>query len=142
LLVRYRHAFDRPAAALHLDYRYAQDSWGVVAHTFDAAWYQRFGAGWQLVPGVRYYTQQAARFYAPFYAGGEHDFQSSDFRLGTFGAFSASLNLRKRFGQWEFSGGVERYHGATDYALGGSDAAVPAVVSYTRAFIGLDYLLQ
>jgi len=140
LLVRYRHAFDRPAAALHLDYRYAQDSWGVVAHTFDAAWYQRFGAGWQLVPGVRYYTQQAARFYAPFYAGGEHDFQSSDFRLGTFGAFSASLNLRKRIARWEISAGIERYHASADYAaFRGSDSAVPGVLSYTRGFIGVDY---
>ena len=32
--------------------------------------------------------------------------------------------------------------GATNYAIGGSDAAVPGVVSYTRVFIGLDYLLQ
>ena len=34
------------------------------------------------------------------------------------------------------------YHSRTDYALGGSDLPVPGVVSYTRAFIGLDYLLQ
>ena len=142
-LVRYRHAFAAPDASLHLDFRYAQDSWGVTSQTLEAAWYQPLPARWQLVPALRYYSQHEARFYAPFFSDPTvHNFYTSDYRLGTFGAFSASLNLRKRFGQWEFSGGVERYHGATDYALGGADSAVPAVVSYTRAFIGLDYLLK
>lgn len=142
-LARYRRAFEAPDAALHLDYRYAQDSWGVVSHTLEAAWYQALPARWQLVPSLRYYSQQQARFYAPFFSDpAAHDFHSSDYRLGTFGAFSAALNVRKRVGSWQFSVGVERYHSAADYALGGSDAAVPALVSYTRAFIGLDYLLQ
>ena len=142
-LVRYRHAFSGPDAALHLDYRYAQDSWGVTSHTIESAWYQTLPGRWELVPALRYYSQQQARFYAPYFLDpGAHNVYSSDYRLGTFGAFSASLNLRKRIGNWQFSGGLERYHSATDYALGGADAAVPAVVSYTRAFIGLDYLLQ
>ena len=138
-LVRYRHAFMHPDAALHLDYRYAQDSWGVVAHTFDAAWYQHLAGGWQLIPGVRYYSQQAARFYQPFFLDGEHRFQTSDYRLGTYGAFSASLNVRKRIAHWELSGGIERYHASTSYGIDGSDAAVPGVLSYTRGFIGVDY---
>ena len=141
-LVRYRRAFAGPDASLHLDFRYAQDSWGVTSQTLEAAWYQPLPARWQLVPALRYYSQHEARFYAPFFSDPTvHNFFTSDYRLGTFGAFSASINLRKRLGQWEFSGGVERYHSATDYALGGADAPVPAVVSYTRAFIGLDYLL-
>jgi hypothetical protein len=142
-LLRYRHAYTRPNAALHVDYRYAQDSWGVASHTLDASWYQQLGDGWQLVPSARYYTQQQARFYAPFFIDSSaHRFFSSDYRLGTFGAFSTSINLRKRIGHWEFSAGVERYHGATDYALGGADLAVPAVISYTRALIGLDYVFN
>ncbi|HZP65860.1 MAG TPA: DUF3570 domain-containing protein [Rudaea sp.] len=142
-LVRYRHAFAHPEAALHLDYRYAQDSWGVVAHTVDVGWYQNLGDGWELVPAARYYSQQQARFYAPFFLdAGAHTFYTSDYRLGTFGAFSASLNVRKRIARWQLSAGVERYHASTDYALGGADAPVPGVLSYTRAFIGLDYLLD
>jgi uncharacterized protein DUF3570 len=142
-LVRYRRAFNHPEASLHLDYRYARDSWGIASNTFDASWYQSFADGWQLIPSVRYYSQQQASFYAPFFLdSGAQRFYSSDYRLGTFGAFSANINLRKRFAHWELSAGVERYHAATDYALGGSDSADPAVVSYTRAFIGLDYLFN
>ena len=142
-LVRYRRAFNSADAALHLDYRYVQDSWGVVSHTVEAAWYQTLPSRWELVPALRYYGQRQARFYAPFFLDpAAHRYYSSDYRLGTFGAFSLTLNLRKRVGQWEFSGGFERYHAATDYAVGGADAAVPGVVDYTRAFIGLDYLLQ
>jgi hypothetical protein len=143
LLVRYRHAFAHPDASLHLDYRYAQDSWGVTSHTVETSWYQTLPARWELIPALRYYSQQQARFYAPYYLDpGVHNFYSSDYRLGTFGAFSLSLGVRKRIGQWQFTGGFERYHSRTDYALGGSDLPVPGVVSYTRAFIGLDYLLQ
>ena len=138
-LVRYRRAFAHPDGALHLDYRYAQDSWGIAAHTVDVGWYQRLPGGWQLVPALRYYSQTSARFYAPFFAPGEHRFFSSDYRLGSFGALAGSVNLRKRIERWDFSIGVERYHAATDYALGGSDAAVPGVVSYTRGFVGVDY---
>jgi hypothetical protein len=142
-LVRYRRAFNDANAALHLDYRYAQDSWGIVSHTVDVGWYQSLPDGWQLIPALRYYSQHEARFYAPFFVdAGTHQFYSSDYRLGTFGAFSGSLNVRKRLGRWELTGGVERYHGAADDALGGADAAVPSVVSYTRAFIGLDYFLD
>lgn len=143
LLLRYRRAFTAADAALHVDYRYAQDSWGVAAHTLDVGWYQNLPGGWQLIPAARYYSQQQARFYAPFFLdAGTHEFYSSDYRLGTFGAFSASLNVRKRVAHWQLSAGIERYHAATDYALGGADLAVPGVLSYTRAFAGADYLFE
>ena len=138
-LLRYRRAFARPDAALHLDYRYAQDSWGVVSHTVDVGWYQRIGGGWQLIPALRYYSQQEARFYAPFFAADTQRFFSSDYRLGTFGSFAASLDMRKRIARWEFTAGVERYRASTDFALGGADSAVPGVLSYTRGFVGVDY---
>lgn len=142
-LVRYRRAFAGPDAALHLDYRYAQDSWGVTSNTLEASWYQSLPQHWELVPAVRYYSQQQARFYAPYFTDpGAHNFYTSDYRLGTFGAWSFALDVRKRIGRWQFSGGFERYHSATDYALGGSDLPVPGVVSYTRAFVGIDFLLQ
>ncbi len=139
-LLRYRRSFAEIDASLHLDYRYAQDSWGLHSHTLEASWYQGFGDGWRIVPTLRYYSQAAARFYAPFFTGTEAgDHYSSDYRLGTFGAFSTSINLRKAFGRWEFSLGAERYHSAQGLALDGNMAPVPGLVNFTRAYAGLDF---
>lgn len=137
-LVRYRRAFGENAA-LHLDSHLAANSWGQHSLTLEASWYQSLRDGWQLVPGVRYYSQSRARFYAPFFAAGSGPDFSSDYRLGAFGAAAANLNLRKRIDHWEFSAGGERYHATTGYALGGTALADPATVSYTRIFAGLDY---
>lgn len=137
-LVRYRRAVN-DSGALHLDTRLAANSWGQRSLTLEASWYRSLRDGWQLVPGVRYYSQSRARFYAPFFAAAAGPDFSSDYRLGAFGAAAANLNLRKRIGHWEFSVGAERYHASTGYAIGGADSADPAVVSYTRAFAGLDY---
>ena len=137
-LVRYRHAVNENAA-LHLNSRLAINSWGQHSLMLEANWYQSLGGGWQLVPGLRYYSQSRARFYAPFFAETAGPYFSSDYRLGAFGAAAANLNLRKRFGHWEFSAGAERYHASTGYAIGGTTSADPAVVSYARVFAGLDY---
>lgn len=137
-LVRYRRAFGENAA-LHLDSRLAANSWGQRSLTLEASWYQSLRGGWQLIPGVRYYSQSRARFYAPFFAAGSGPDFSSDYRLGAFGAAALNLDLRKRIGHWEFSAGAERYRAATGYALGGATLADPATVSYARVFAGLDY---
>jgi hypothetical protein len=54
-------------AALHVDYRFFHDDWGITSHTLDLSWYQPLGDGWMLVPGLRYYTQSAADFYQPYF---------------------------------------------------------------------------
>ncbi|HEX6832403.1 MAG TPA: DUF3570 domain-containing protein [Rudaea sp.] len=140
-LVRYRRAFTG-SGSLHADYRFAWNSWGQHSQTLELAWYQSLGDGWRLVPGVRYYTQDQARFYAPFFGADHGNFYSSDYRLGAYGAIAANIDVRKRFGRWEFSVGAERYHAATRYGIGGGDSADPGVVSYTRAFAGLDFLFD
>jgi hypothetical protein len=137
-LVRYRLAATA-RASLHADARLAANSWGQHSVTLELGWYQELADGWRLIPGVRYYAQDRARFYAPFFDHADGRYFSSDYRLGAFGALSASLDLRKRFGHWELSAGAERYHAATRYALGGADLADPATVSYSRLFAGLDY---
>ncbi len=137
-LVRYRLAVSANAA-LHADSRIALNSWGQKSLTLDAAWYQTLRGDWQLVPGLRYYSQDSARFYAPFFLTNPGDFYSSDYRLGAFGAIAASFNVRKQFGRWELSAGAERYHATTRYTLGGVDLSNFGAVNYTRFFAGLDY---
>ncbi|MDO9161839.1 MAG: DUF3570 domain-containing protein [Methylococcaceae bacterium] len=53
-------------AALHVDYRFFHDDWGIDAHTFEADWVQPMGSGWTVTPRLRYYTQDAADFYTPY----------------------------------------------------------------------------
>jgi len=137
-IARWRRAFDD--ASVHVDYRYAHDSWSVRAHTLDLAWYQRFGHAWWIVPALRYHSQGEARFYAPVHgadaAGGDH---SSDYRLGGYGAWSARLSLRRTFGAHAFVLGYERYDSDEDLALGGGDQAVPALLTFDRIFAGFDF---
>ena len=102
LSVRYRHFLDGPDAAVHLDYRYFDDNWGVTSHTLHTSWYQNVGASFQVVPNVRYYSQSAADFYRPVDA---FDLpldvhQSSDFRLSAYGAFTVGVKgiVRRRTG--------------------------------------------
>ena len=138
-LVRYRLAVNENAA-LHADSRVAANSWGQKSLTLDTSWYQTLPGEWQIIPGVRYYSQDSARFYAPFFALDDAgSFYSSDYRLGGFGSVAGHLDLRKQFGRWEFNAGLERYHATTRYALGGADEANPGAVSYTRIFVGVDY---
>ena len=54
-------------AALHADYRFFHDDWGINAHTVNLSWHQPLGGGWMLVPGTRYYSQSHADFYAPYF---------------------------------------------------------------------------
>ncbi len=114
-------------AALHFNYHFAADDWGIQAHTFEADWVQPISNGWTITPKIRYYSQDAADFYAPWLystqddgsvtANGQHgrdfdartlrdpsnpnkDFSryfSSDQRLSGFGALSGGLTVTKQF---------------------------------------------
>ncbi len=90
---------------------------------------------------MRYYSQRQRAFLRTVFrrAAKHGSFYSSDYRLGGFGSIAGHLDVRKQFGRWEFTTGLERYHAATRYALGGADEANPGAVSYTRFFAGLDY---
>ena len=105
-------------AALHVDYRFFHDDWGIDSHTLDLSWYQPLGDGWMVVPGLRYYTQSAADFYKPYFLFNQafpiklprnpelrpkidfskltiHNF-SSDERLSGFGSLSAQIAVEKQ----------------------------------------------
>jgi hypothetical protein len=133
---RYRRFFDGPNAALHLDYRYFGDDWGINAHTLHTSWYQNLGPAFQVVPNVRYYSQSEADFYRPF-----DDFrlppdmpQSSDFRLSAYGAFT--FGLKGVFTQpgWSLTIGADRYIANEKYGLS-SGAPHPAHLSFTLASV-------
>ncbi|MGJ0492385.1 DUF3570 domain-containing protein [Methylobacter sp.] len=64
--MRYVQYIEGLDAAVHFDYRFFHDDWGINAHTFEADWSQPLGNGWTVTPRVRYYSQDAADFYTPY----------------------------------------------------------------------------
>lgn len=139
LSVRYRHYLDGPDAALHLDYRYFDDDWGVASHTLHTSWYQNLGTWFQVVPNVRYYSQSEADFYRTV-----DDFglsldvhQSSDFRLSAYGAFTFGLKAIVRQPDWSLTISADRYIGNEKYGLASGDPH-PARLEFTLASVVLD----
>ena len=137
--VRYRRFLDRPNAALHLDYRYYVDDWGITSHTLHTSWYQNVGASWQVVPNVRYYSQSEADFYrsADDFSRPLDVAQSSDFRLSAYGAFTFGLKGIVRQPGWSLTIGADRYIGNEKYGLW-SGIQHPARLDFTLASVVVD----
>lgn len=123
-----RHFGQFNDAALHLDYRFSTNDWGINAHTFEASWHQPIIDDWQIIPRFRYYSQDKADFYQAVFSGQSEAYSSysSDYRLAGFGAISAGLKLSKEvksIGYAEslkFQTGVEYYDHSSNYQLGGN----------------------
>ena len=99
LLGRYVHHFaDLNAASVHIDYRFYIDNWGLDAHTFELTWLQPIMDNWRLSPTFRYYSQNSANFYQPYFLTPRADgYYSSDYRLAQFGAISGGVQLTREF---------------------------------------------
>ena len=136
-LVQYVHDLD---ASFHAGYRFFIDGWGISAHTFDLDWVQPV-EGWVVTPRFRYYSQEAADFYQPYFLfsgpaptvdrpGGIGEFNlagvplsaySSDYRLSAYGAISTGLTVAKQFGKAVgFEAGFEYYTHAGNLRMGGA----------------------
>jgi Protein of unknown function (DUF3570) len=134
-----RHFEQFNHAAFHADYRFSMNDWGVNAHTFEFSWHQPFLEGWQLVPRFRFYSQDQADFYKPFFRDNivvtapdfinrpvSERFYSSDYRLAGFGTISGGLKIVKEinnvypFSQLKFQSGFEYYSRKAEYQFGGS----------------------
>ncbi len=85
-------------ATVHFDYRFFMDNWDINSHTFELAWYQNLPYGITVTPSIRYYSQSAADFFAPFFLSPRADgHYSSDYRLSGYGRLSGGLMIRKEF---------------------------------------------
>ena len=130
---RFRQYQERSEAALQLDYRFFMDSWDIKSHTLEAAWVQPLGDNWELTPAVRYYTQKAPGFYAPYFDTTPDDpYWSSDYRLATFGALSYRLNLQWQHQRYQAQAGVEYYDSDAGLALSGKPQDTPGLVDFWR----------
>lgn len=121
-MVRVSHYFAPLDAALHTDYRYAQDEWQADSHTLETKLNIDLGLGIQLSPGLRYYTQESAFFYDTFFESIPADgYISSDYRLAEFGALSKKLELSVLITpDITATASYENYDRKYDYAWGGT----------------------
>lgn len=137
----WRYFFDGADAALHSDYRYYHDDFGISSHTLSLAWYQNLPNNWQLAPNVRYYSQSAADFYrnTDDFLKPLTQYQSSDYRLSAYGALSGGLTMLARFSNWTVSLTAERYRADHSYASFDVQQTGAALVQYTRLSMGLEF---
>ncbi|GJM14539.1 MAG: hypothetical protein DHS20C12_29420 [Pseudohongiella sp.] len=137
----YRHYFSSADAALHLNHRYYHDDFGISSHTVDASWHQNINRDFRVVPTLRYYSQSAADFHTNIddFSRPLNEYQSSDYRLSAFGAFSAGLHLIGKFGNWEATLSAERYLANEKYSAHTVNEPAAALIQYNRVSFGLDY---
>jgi hypothetical protein len=139
---RFRQYIEKSGAALAIDYRFFRDDWKIASHTVTAALHQPLGDGWECTPSVRYYTQKAPNFYAPYFlAAPKSNHWSSDYRLSSFGALSFRLHTRWRGEKWLLSAGLEYYTSSESLALAGKAQDTPANVDFWRFTAGLSVSL-
>lgn len=133
------HAFPKLKGAFEGSYRLYTDTYGIVGHTFEAAWYEHIGSALILEPLVRYYQQSAARFY--YYnldntsiipvrvPNGTAPYYTSDFRLSAEDTYSYGLKAT-----WKVVDRVQLVASYERYVMNGRDGITPAS-AYPRAGI-------
>ena len=124
-------------AALHADYRYYTNTWGVDSHTLSLGWYQNF-ASWQPSLRVRLYDQSEANFFNNFFTEERADgYYSSDYRLSTYSAVSVKAGLTKKvsFGSLHLS--YENYTTGESFIDSDADLS-PALVEYDLISLGFN----
>ena len=143
MLLRYVRNFSAlNAAALHVDYRFYADTWGIDSHTFEFSWVQPVIDGWLLTPRLRYYTQNSADFYnVMFNSASATGYYSSDYRLAGFGAIGGGLQFSKEFfDRLKLSAGMDFYKRELGYGISGG--AGTALDNFTFSMYSVNLSLK
>lgn len=137
----YRRFFVSANAALHVNYRYYHDDFGISSHTSDLAWHQNLGRTFQVVPQLRYYSQSAADFFTNVddFLTPASQYQSSDYRLSAFGAVSGGFSVIANMGSWKATLTAERYLANEKYSAYDVSQPSTALVKYNRISFGVDF---
>ncbi len=139
-LARYiRHMGDD--ASVHLTYRLFNDDWDVQSHTFEASWYQELSGDWTVTPSVRYYTQEKADFYEPYFVAIRSDgYYTSDFRLASFGSVIAGVKIGKKIAaNTGLDLNLQYYSRRGDLKLGGEHSLDPEPLSSYLVTLGIKH---
>ena len=92
-------------AALHGEYRYFTDTWGVDANTVRVGYVQPVGERWILEAGYRWYDQSRADFYSDLFPRADaQNFMGRDKELSTFQSHMYSVGASYELPQsgWQF----------------------------------------
>jgi hypothetical protein len=91
-------------AALHGEYRYFTDTWGIDAHTAEIGYTHPWTERWVFEVGYRFYTQTAAEFYSDlFERPDQQNFLARDKELSTFSSHMLSLGATYELSlEWKF----------------------------------------
>ena len=132
VLARWNHHVEGPDITLRSSWRGYRDSFGVRSHTLSLEPVFTLGERFTITPGLRLYSQSAARFYydpvysfagAPYppgYLEARPRFLSPDARLSAFGAVSVSLKLAVKLDtRWSADLKLERYEQRSAWRVGG-----------------------
>ena len=138
-LVRYIRYMEEDDASLHLAYRYFDDDWEIKAHTLEVTWNQELSNNWLLSPSLRYYMQDKAYFYAPFFTTPRADgIYSSDYRLASFGSVLVGFRLEKTFSNnTSLNLNIEYYTRRGDLKLSGEHSTDPEPLTSTMVTFGI-----
>ena len=139
-LVRYIRKIGADAA-IHFTYRLFDDDWSIQSHTMEVSWISESETGWSLNPSVRYYSQDAAEFYEPYFVTVRDDgFYSSDFRLASYGSIKAGVKVGKKMTNgMRFDLSLEHYSRRGDLKLGGEYSLDPDPLSSYVISLGIKY---
>jgi hypothetical protein len=79
-------------AALHGDYRFYTDTWGIDANTFEVGYTQPWRKQWIFEGGLRWYSQSSADFYSDLFPrANAQNFMARDKELSKFTSLALSL---------------------------------------------------
>jgi len=137
----YRHFFRDSNSAFHINYRYYHDDFGISSHTLDSSWHKNIGGTFRIVPNIRYYSQSAANFFTNIddFMKPLNEYQSSDYRLSSFGALSGGIDFVFNYGRWSTILSAERYVANDNFAGFSVNKPSAALVEFNRFSIGLEY---
>jgi len=121
----YRRFFVSANAALHVNYRYYHDDFGISSHTSDLSWHQNLGR--------RFFTN-VDDFLNP-----TSENQFSDYRLSAFGAVSGGFSVIPDMGSWKATLTAERYLANDKYSAFDVSQPSTALVKYNRVSLGIDF---
>jgi len=116
--------------SLEVSYRYHADTYGIGSHTIEATWFQHVGSSVVVEPNLRFYVQDAARFYhydldtttlvPTFIPNPSAPAYSSDYRLSSMLTDTAGLKV-----VWTATGWLQLDVAYSRYDMRGRDGTTP-----------------